>query len=227
MARKKFSKRKFKKFGKRKFRKGKRNVRTSFEKSLVISDRQIIRLKYVDGRTLTTAGPAIVQYNYNLNSLFDPDQSGVGSQPAGFDQWSAFYNRYRVYSVFYKVNFVTHANTGSGMVLAVIPTNGVTAYTTLAQVLENPRAKSSVAQISGHIAKVKGKAWLPSINGRTNATYRGSDLTAALTTASPGEVITLSVVGASIDQVTVPNFDILVEIWYKAEMFDKITLDIS
>lgn len=35
-------------------------------------------------------------WQFRLNSLYDPDATGTGSQPTGFDQWMALYERYRV-----------------------------------------------------------------------------------------------------------------------------------
>jgi len=42
---------------------------------------------------------SIQDFVYRGNSLFDPDFAVGGAQPAGFDQWSAFYRRYRVRGV--------------------------------------------------------------------------------------------------------------------------------
>lgn len=38
-------------------------------------------------------------WQFRINSLFDPDFTGTGSQPVGFDQWMALYDRYRVLAV--------------------------------------------------------------------------------------------------------------------------------
>jgi hypothetical protein len=35
-------------------------------------------------------------WDFNLNSIFDPDQTFSGSQPTYFDEWSGLYTRYRV-----------------------------------------------------------------------------------------------------------------------------------
>lgn len=41
---------------------------------------------------------AIANNTFNCNSLYDPDQSGTGHQPSGYDQISAMYSRYVVLS---------------------------------------------------------------------------------------------------------------------------------
>lgn len=45
----------------------------------------------------TTSGGLYV-YQYRANSCFDPDYSGTGLQPNGFDQWAQFYNSFVVLS---------------------------------------------------------------------------------------------------------------------------------
>lgn len=46
--------------------------------------------------TLDLSTTGYDEYIFRANSLFDPDFTGTGYQPIGFDEWSAFYNRYRV-----------------------------------------------------------------------------------------------------------------------------------
>lgn len=42
------------------------------------------------------AGSSIWQYHFRINSTFDPDKTGTGTQPMGRDQMAALYNRYMV-----------------------------------------------------------------------------------------------------------------------------------
>ncbi len=56
------------------------------------------RLTYAQTVTLTTGTLGVMgaAQQFSLNSLFDPDTTGVGHQPYGFDQFKAFYGYYRV-----------------------------------------------------------------------------------------------------------------------------------
>jgi hypothetical protein len=54
-----------------------------------------LKFIYEDYRTITSSS-GIGEYVYRLNSLFDPDFTGVGGQPPGFDQWKLLYGVYRV-----------------------------------------------------------------------------------------------------------------------------------
>lgn len=59
--------------------------------------RMTMTLRYADIGTITTAGSgSISTFNFRANSLFDPNQTGVGHQPMYFDQMMAIYNHYIV-----------------------------------------------------------------------------------------------------------------------------------
>ncbi len=56
---------------------------------------------------------------FKLNSMYDPDHTGIGHQPLGYDEWTTFYNRYRVFGA--KVT-ITVANQGEyGGVMVITP----------------------------------------------------------------------------------------------------------
>lgn len=57
---------------------------------------------YTDNLTNRTGS----EYAFRINSLFDPDFTGTGHQPVGFDQMSAIYRIYRVYKVDIQVRVV-------------------------------------------------------------------------------------------------------------------------
>lgn len=64
-------------------------------------DKLVTKLRYVSHNTIGGALGAVGSHVFRMNSLFDPDLSGVGHQPMFFDQFcgavgSAPYGRYRV-----------------------------------------------------------------------------------------------------------------------------------
>ena len=64
------------------------------------------KLIYVDD--FVGADPPLGSATANIfrcNSLFDPDFTGVGHQPMGFDQMATLYRSYRVHHVSFKVTF--------------------------------------------------------------------------------------------------------------------------
>ena len=57
----------------------------------------VTKLRYVDNLGFTASAANTASMNvYRANSVFDPDQTGVGHQPMFFDNYAAIYNNYRV-----------------------------------------------------------------------------------------------------------------------------------
>ena len=99
--RRKFSRR-GRRRGYRRYRRFRKRGRTSRQhgikipRTVYIPDYTLVKLKY---QTSFTLNQGTVHYNQHLfrgNSLKDPDFTGGGHQPTGFDQWSVFYQKYCV-----------------------------------------------------------------------------------------------------------------------------------
>ena len=163
----------FKKGGKRRgYRKRGMKRMTNVNRSLgPFAQRYITTMKYSDTFTLGSLGDAT--YRFNLNNLYDPNRTGAGHQPYGFDQLVPIYNRYRVISCSY--TFQIYPSEGTAPIrFAALPGNEEITNTTLSDACEDPRAKWAV-QVPGGPAKVlKGKVYLPSLLGRTAAEYRAT-----------------------------------------------------
>ncbi len=54
------------------------------------------RLRYADTISLTSTFGAIGQHHFVANACHDPDVTGTGHQPMGWDNWKALYNHYVV-----------------------------------------------------------------------------------------------------------------------------------
>jgi len=52
--------------------------------------------RYIGAGILNAAVGALGIYQFRTNSLFDPDLTGTGHQPYGFDQWKTYYGTYMV-----------------------------------------------------------------------------------------------------------------------------------
>ncbi len=67
-----------------------------------------VTMRYCTSVNLNPSAGGRDAHVFRANGLFDPDQSGIGHQPYGFDQWMAFYHHYTVTSS--KIT-VTYLNT--------------------------------------------------------------------------------------------------------------------
>jgi len=179
-----------------------------------IPQRYICKMKYSDIQLSSLGG---LTY-FNLNSIFDPNRTGIGHQPYAFDTLATLYNRYRVISCGWRVH-VVEGYSDAPTTIACLPANEVLSPSTMSEVRENPRAKYVVAQPGGGAVYCSGKVYLPSLMGRTKAQYMADDRYQALVTADPQEAAILNVATASgADILTQRTLNILLE--YTVEFFD-------
>lgn len=83
-----------------------------------MSNKAVVKLRYIDNRILSSSAVGLGQRTYSCNSCFDPDVTGVGGQPLGFDEWSAFYTYYKVLGAKITVNAVN--GTGEPQIIHVL-----------------------------------------------------------------------------------------------------------
>lgn len=184
MARRPPSKGKPRVIRRRRFVKRRGNKMTNVNRGLQpIPSRYICKMKYATTVTTDATG----QYIFNLNSLYDPDRTGLGHQPYGFDNLALLYNRYRVISTGYRVIMPT-STTGTPITVSALPSNdlGIT-FADDSVIRENPRAKYIVQNPGATALVLHGKVHIPSLMGRTRAQYMADDNYQAVVTSNPSE----------------------------------------
>lgn len=149
-----------------------------------IPNRYICKMKY----STTIATAAAGQFIFNLNSLFDPDRTGVGHQPYGFDPLANLYNRYRVIACGWRVQQPA-SNTGTPVITACLPSNDLgVVFPSTDEMLENPRCKYITQNPGAAIETLRGKVYLPKLMGRTKTQYMADDNYQATVVSSPNEL---------------------------------------
>jgi hypothetical protein len=156
------------------------------------------------------------------NGAFDPDQSGIGHQPFGFDQWcsgNSFYSRYRVIQTTCKLKFINHISLGLFVALYPSASNG--SPTSWGNAAEIPRCKTAeVGPISGQPIK----QLINRISTREFFGYRDitqEDLFAALYNANPPLEFYWNIYVEVSDQTTHAEYAFSVELTYDIEFFDR------
>jgi len=152
--------------------------------------------KYTQLFTFTNLTTVASNQIMRLNSLFDPDVTGAGTQPYLFDQMVDKYNRYRVTHTRWKIKFSTSS---LSIYVCVVPSNGslqaaVVDSVTFTAATMIPFSVSAI--ISGPSARgmvIKGSKQLHVLNGCSKVEYMTDDRFAAFTTADPTEVLRLNV----------------------------------
>lgn len=134
-----------KKSRKRTFRKRKNTNISLTRGRLVVPDIAIMSMKYVQRQAVAPVAGAVFDQVYRGNGMFDPDVTGTGHQPNGFDEWGAFYKVYRVFASKIQTRLVAAA-TGTAVATAeisIIPSVSSSDYVDVDPeiVRENPQGK--------------------------------------------------------------------------------------
>lgn len=130
-------------------------------------DQLWVKLKYVD--QFSPNGLLNVDTNtYALNSCFDPDVTGAGHQPLGFDQWSGFYSNYEVKAS--RINCQMLDDSGAVIrQLIVYPSISSSATTIQSTAREQPYAKHrfTTSSATSQIAFVSNYMTVKKLEGRS------------------------------------------------------------
>lgn len=90
----------------------------------VCPDVMCVQLSYNTRQNALGGGAVpIVDFVYRGNSCFDPEFAIGGAQPMGFDQWAAFYRRYRVKGIKVILQGAADAAINAGMGIAIMNTS--------------------------------------------------------------------------------------------------------
>lgn len=186
--------------------------------------RMITKLRYCDRITVNLTGGVMNDYVFNVNAMFDPDQTGGGHQPYGRDVYAGIYNRYRVFAVSYRITF--YNNIGANNLTNVVHFNNAQTSltgTNLSLFEEYPRAivrYSTSTAVKPQV--IKGHIKLNRINGVTSQQYRSDDRFQALVSSNPTETICMHIGNFDSNGGTGLFFN--VQLMFHTEWFDPLNL---
>lgn len=167
----------------------------------------------INGGTLGTA--AIQQFN--LSSLFDPDLTGVGTQPIPLDQYSALYERYRVYEASFKLHFMN--STTNDLIVGYNICDQATTTSDLERLVQNGQCEWSGCSARGSskdFAEFTATVDLAKAHGITKKRLMSDDVYAAVFSASPAEAMILNCFCADSSNGDPGAFNCYIEIRFKA-----------
>lgn len=203
-----------------------------------VQNTEIVKLRYCE--TITLNNTLTERYSYRANSLYDPNLTGVGHQPMGFDQLAAKYNHYLVLGSRIKITHICRATASTGgdapsIVTVSLKDNDTTDYGTYEGELESkPFGKLKKMICSDYSPwiqtpdrtsyKVLTEYYDPKkMFGLTRATLNAQDSLKALVNSNPSEDAIYNImaytIGASKDPVT-----LMVEIDYTAKFSEPKNL---
>ncbi len=89
----------------------------TIQKGPIFSPRQRTVLRYCEYVSVNPAAGVVADYIFCANGLYDPNYSGTGHQPLGFDQWMTFYDHYHVVGSKMKVTVIPSDTTAANAAL--------------------------------------------------------------------------------------------------------------
>jgi len=154
-----------------------------------VPDVTLIKMVYSDYRPLVAAANQ-ASYVYRLNSCFDPDQTGVGGQPDGFDQWKTLYSQYRVVACDAKVHVAALAGAA---LCTMTPSVSATVSSSAEEQIGLRRARGQLANVSGQMAKLNARYRISDVYGIADRVVLDEDNYAAPVTGNPNGVAYLRI----------------------------------
>ena len=112
---------------------------------------QSVTLCYCAGMDIETDTAAIGYKDFRANGMYDPEVAIGGHQPLGFDQWSAFYNHWIVYSSTIEATFRDNAEANLCQV-GILLGDDTTMPVTATAIREQPLNRNKFL-VSGNVGK--------------------------------------------------------------------------
>lgn len=178
-------------------------------------------MRYVAYQEMSPPFGAIQVKRFRANSVFDPDQTGVGHQPLGFDEACLWYNHYRVLGAKIKVTVLNGSTVAANActVAGIYLSDDTTIPLTWEHLAELGRGvqRTLTTSNSGRASMTMGfstrKFFGPNVD-------KGE--TSALVTTSPTEEAYFNVYAQAMDSATTlgVNLQFKVEIDYTVDFFE-------
>lgn len=179
-----------------------------------IPRRYFVRLKYHEA--LQVSG-SLIQYRYRVNSIYDPNMTGVGHQPYGHDTLLGMYRQYRVWSCRYTVT-IGGGTPAAMLATEISPETLVTLGVDMGTICERPNAKWRL-HANNTKTMIRGKCYIPAGLSIPKSQYRTADY-ATLFGTNPTLPLYLYIWVQHHDASTVVSPSLHVTLTFFTECFD-------
>jgi len=190
------------------------------------------KLKYAESVRLTIAGAGIGLQQYRGNDLFDPDFTGTGNQPEGFDQiCPTFYKRFRVVSSCMRVWLSCVGTTAAtqSMLVCVVPETVSTAYSTFEAAVCAPLSRTTAfaTENSGLVQLTQPHLATSRVFGVPVDAVLENDQYSGDSANSPAKPWFWSIYAVASDRATASNIDTFTILEYDVVFTDRVELEMS
>lgn len=149
-------------------KKVRRKVRRKYGRKMALSApfpySKLVKLRYSDYITLNSGIGQTAYWTFRANDLYDPDVTGVGHQPRGFDQWMNMYNKFVVIGSKITVRFSSDQT--PAQIVGVVCNTTTMGSTDITDYMEDRAVRSTIlendaprtlSQVFGHKKWFKNK----------------------------------------------------------------------
>lgn len=197
--------------------------------TIVAPDSIRVSLPYEETIHPTATLGSLYLYQYRGNSTFDPNYTGVGGQPAGFDVWSLLYNEYTVISSHIELEII--CSTTADVEFVVYPSYNTTTPATAADASVRPYASRILLSPTGNACKGKLRSSMSTAQMfgiRPQATLDDDQYGATIST-NPGSsaVWYWNIAVQNVTSTLTLNDYIRVRLIYDVLFHDRISLSLS
>lgn len=189
-------------------------------KSIPISIPSIMRkLVYVE--RVNFASAVISEQLFRLNSLYDPNDTGVGDQPLVHDQYLTMYRRYRVYGA--KVEVFADNRGSETTVFAIYANANGNSDATLDAACERPGAIiKTLAPQSDNVCLARRYYPIYKLSGVRKSEVALDNQYAADMGANPANNTFLHLVAGSFDGASNVDVNCVVRITFITKLFERV-----
>lgn len=193
-----------------------------------------VKLKYTDSISVTS-GTANA-FTFGLNSMYDPNISGIGHQPMGYDQWTAFYDKYRVNACKVKLTVVNGYNPLSStqpLYIGIWPDYQYSGSAlNLTKLLEQPNVSYDfvTAELGGGSDSIKSIEFYTSCAnyfGLTKAQYSAEESYSAPVTANPTKPAYVCIQTSGFSSGATTNYWVIISFTFYATFYEPKILPSS
>lgn len=179
----------------------------------------IMKHDYYEVLTIVSSTTAATNV-YRLNSIFDPDATGVGNAVYYYDQMKLLYGKYCVYGV--KVSCTLACESGVSMVMGFKAQNDQTVLTDASLALERPDAKSRIVTPGQRTQTISKYFPIDKLFGVRKQTILDENDYKANVGYSPANVYYLQTFAGPLDNATSSGGRIVVKMTYYVKWSDRL-----
>ncbi len=188
-------------------------------------EKLVTKLKYAEILQITSTAGGNAGNIFNINSTFDPNQSGIGHQPLYRDTYAAIYDQYAVISATAKVTFISNATT-SAMIVGVVIDDDSSISSTIETLIEQSTSQThlipnATGALNNHTFNISWSAKKHlGIDPFTSESYKTA------VGSNPSEISTLAVFAKPADGSSTTTTTVLVEI-IQTVLFTELTTPVQ